>query len=79
MCEDYDAADWWKHGYTEESEELEETKELTDTEKKIALNEERSRRHWQSWKTYGSRVYLYQYKQANIKIRNLRREQVRGV
>ena len=46
--------------------------EDTEVERKIARYEEQSHRHWNSWKNYGSRVYLYHYKQANIKIRRLK-------
>lgn len=66
----YDNADWWKG-----EKVIEEVPELTETEKKIAHYEKQSQRHWHSWKTYNSKVYLYHYKQANIKIRKLKKEQ----
>lgn len=66
---EYNNADWWKP-----VEDEAETITLTETEKKIAHYEKRAQDHWDSWKTYGSRTYLYHYKQANIKIRKLKGE-----
>jgi len=85
MCEDYDNADWWKREKVStdcvgacQPQRMIEVTELTETEKKIAHYEERSHCHWMSWKQYGSRVYLYHYKQANIKIRKLKGQTLKG-
>jgi hypothetical protein len=79
MCEcySYDPADWRKRD--RDCEPKEEVEHLTETKKKIAHYERQSRRHWHSWKTYGSRVYLYHYKQANRKIRQLQEQALNDV
>lgn len=74
MYEDYDNADWWKRE-DEDQEVIKAVTELTEAEKKIAHYEERARNHWEWWKETGSKVYLYHYKQANIKARKLKQEQ----
>lgn len=76
--DDYDSADWWKHNGEAEYGDYEATPvvQLTEIEKKIAHYEKRAREHWRSWKTYGSRTYLYHYKQCNIKTRKLKRGNV---
>ncbi len=69
---DDDRADWWK-----DSEPAEEPAQATG-ETKIAHYEERARRHWQNWKSYGNKIYLHHYKQANIKIRVLKQRALEG-
>lgn len=78
--DEYDPADWWKddnEGLDEDYEAYEAHEaapavQLTEKEKKIARYEKRAREHWASWKAYGSKTYLYHYKQCNIKIRKLK-------
>lgn len=68
---EYDPADWWKRG-DDEAEPV--TVQLTEKQKKIAHYEKRAREHLASWREYGSKTYLYHYKQCNIKIRKLKGE-----